>query len=109
MNYSVGLIRSFVASLLLACVCVMLPAPTVQAQGIKIRSIEIQYTGPETISRERILAQMRTAVGQVYSDSIAEQDIRNLYATGQIQNVRIFGQQQGEGVKVIVAVPLPPE
>jgi outer membrane protein insertion porin family len=75
-----------------------------QDDGVRIRSIEIQYEGPQTISRERILAQMRTAVGQVYSDSIVEQDIRNLYATGQVQNVRIFGQQQGEGVKVTVVV-----
>jgi outer membrane protein insertion porin family len=47
---------------------------------------------------------MRTKVGQTYSDPIAEQDIRNLYSTGQVQNVRIYGEQAGEGVRVIVAV-----
>nr|MDQ3315503.1 hypothetical protein [Verrucomicrobiota bacterium] len=104
MNYFVGLSRSLAASLFCACLFSLLSSPSVYAQGVKIRSIEIQYTGPETISRDRILAQMRTAVGQNYSDSVAEQDIRNLYATRQIQNVRIFAQQQGEGVKVIVAV-----
>lgn len=75
-----------------------------QVEEVKIKSIEVQYTGPETVSRERILAQMRTKVGQTYSNGIAEQDIRTLYNTGQIQNVRIFGQPQGDGVKVIVAV-----
>ena len=75
-----------------------------QEGGVKIKAIEVQYTGPETISRERILAQMRTKVGSTYSDGIAEQDIRTLYDGGQVQNVRIFGQQQGDGVKVIVAV-----
>ncbi|MDQ6655995.1 MAG: outer membrane protein assembly factor BamA, partial [Verrucomicrobiota bacterium] len=82
-------------------------APAQQEQGggsVKIRSIEVQYTGPETISKQRILAQMRLKVGQTYAEGIAEQDIRALYATGQLQNVRIFGQPQGDGVKVIVAV-----
>jgi outer membrane protein insertion porin family len=35
---------------------------------------------------------------------VAENDIRALYNTGQVQNVRIFGQPEGDGVKVIVAV-----
>src|SRR5204863_1160544 len=56
------------------------------------------------VSRERILAQMRTRVGQPYSNEIVEDDIAALYKTGSIQNVRIFAQPQGDGVKVIVAV-----
>ena len=51
--------------------------------------------GTEDISRDRILAQIRTAVGQPYSDAVVEQDIRNLYKTGQVQNVRIFGRAIG--------------
>ena len=79
--------------------------PDVARQGPPIvRSIDVQYTGPATISRERILAQMRTKIGLPYSDTVAENDIRALYNTGQVQNVRIFGQPEGDGVKVIVAV-----
>jgi len=73
-----------------------------------VRSIDVQYSGPSTVSKERILAQMRTAVGQQYSDSTVEEDIRNLYKTGTIQNVRIFAQPEGDGVKVIVAVQTRP-
>lgn len=73
-----------------------------------IRSIDVQYSGPATVSKERILAQIRTAVGQPYSDSTVEDDIRNLYKTGTIQNVRIFAQPEGDGVKVIVAVQTRP-
>ena len=69
-----------------------------------IRSIEVQYAGPETVSKERILAHMRTKVGQPYSNQVVEQDIEALYKTGAIQNVRIFAQPEGDGVKVIVAV-----
>src|SRR6201993_2750275 len=69
-----------------------------------IRSIDVEYTGPATISRERILAQMRTKVGQLYANEVVQEDIKALYKTGYIRNVRIFAQPQGDGVKVIVAV-----
>jgi outer membrane protein insertion porin family len=69
-----------------------------------IHNVEIQYVGPQTISRERVMAQLRTKVGQPYSETVAEQDIRALYATGAVQNVRIFGQDDGDGVKVIVVI-----
>jgi outer membrane protein insertion porin family len=69
-----------------------------------IRSIEVQYTGPATLAKERILAQMRTAVGKPYNDATVEDDIRNLYKTGSIENVRIFAQPEANGVKVIVVV-----
>ncbi len=99
-----GFVRSTLCFFLLALA--FLPAARAQTSGIRIHSIEVQYTGPETISREKILAQMRTKVGQIYSDTIVEQDIRGLYATGQVQNVRIFGEAASnpDEVKVIVAV-----
>src|SRR5204862_7796548 len=62
------------------------------------------YTGPATISKERILAQMRAKVGQPYSNEAVQEDIMALYKTGYIRNVRIFAQPEGDGVKVIVAV-----
>src|ERR1043166_3858117 len=74
------------------------PAPPI------VRSIDVEYTGPATVAKERIIAQMRTTVGQPYSDQIVEQDIKNLYKTGTILNVRIFAKPQDNGVKVIVAV-----
>ena len=92
-------------SISLVWLCVTLGAVSVGGQGLPIvRSIDVQYTGPATVSKERILAQLRTAVGQPYSDQIVEQDIQNLYKTGSILNVRIFAQPEGDGVKVVVAV-----
>src|SRR4051812_49074449 len=69
-----------------------------------IHSIEIQYVGPQTIARDKVLAQMQTKPGKPYSESLVEQDIKALYRTSQVQNVRIFGQPEGEGVKVIVVL-----
>ena len=66
--------------------------------------IEVQYAGPATVAKERLLANMRTRVGQAYSEQVVEEDIRNLYATGNVVNVRIFGEPKGDGVKVIVVL-----
>ncbi|HEX8679128.1 MAG TPA: outer membrane protein assembly factor BamA [Chthoniobacterales bacterium] len=105
MKHLVGLSRSVASSLFVALLLAFLAAPA-QAQngGLKVRSIDVQYTGPETISSDRILAQIRTKVGDTYSDAVVEQDIKTLYNTGRIQNVRIFGQPDADGVRVIVAV-----
>src|SRR5437016_5477528 len=80
------------------------PPPPQQPEAPIVRSIDVQYSGPATASKEAILEHRRTAVGQPYSDTVVEEDIRNLYKTGVVQNVRIFAQPQEDGVKVIVAV-----
>jgi outer membrane protein insertion porin family len=95
-----------------ASICALLCATGARAQAPQappprqpvVRSIDVEYTGPGTVSKERILAQMRTRVGQPYSNEVVEQDIAALYKTGSIQNVRIFAQPQGDGLRVIVAV-----
>jgi outer membrane protein insertion porin family len=94
-----------------ASICALLGAASAEAQAPQapqsspiIKSIDVEYTGPGTVSKERILAQMRTKVGQPYSNQVVEQDIEALYKTGSILNVRIFAQPEGNGVKVIVAV-----
>ncbi len=86
-------IAIWIASLcaLLTVVIVRAQAPPQSAPGPPIiRSIDVEYTGPATISRERILAQMRTKVGQPYSNEIVQEDIKTLYKTGYIRNVRIL-------------------
>jgi outer membrane protein insertion porin family len=105
MKYITSSIHRLTLSLFLVLLLIELGSVSAHAQaGATVRSIEVQYAGPKTVSREKILSQMRTAVGQPYSDAMVEQDIRNLYKTGDLQNVRIFGQPEGDGVKVVVVV-----
>src|SRR5213080_29162 len=106
-----GWMRPLPVAIWIASLCALLTTVLVRAQAPPsapgppmIRAIEVEYTGPASISRERILAQMRTKVGQLYSNEIVQDDIKALYRTGYIRNVRIFAQPQGDGVKVIVAV-----
>ena len=79
-------------------------APPEQQGPPIVKSVEIQYVGPQTASKDKILAQMRTKPGHPYSESLVEQDIKALYKTNQVQNVRIFGQAEGDGVKVMVVL-----
>ena len=94
-----------------ASICALVAPVLVRAQAPQsasgppiIRSIDVQYTGPATISKERILAQIRTRIGQPYSNQVVEDDIKALYKTGFVRNVRIFAQPESEGLKVTVAV-----
>ncbi len=70
--------------------------------GPTIRQIDVEFVGAETISTERVLANLATQVGQPYSERTVEEDIRNLYATGTLSNVRIFGEPMADGVRVTV-------
>src|SRR5712691_13564442 len=108
-----GWMRPLPVAIWIASLCGLLTAVIVRAQAPPsapgppmVRAIEVEYTGPASISRERILAQMRTKVGQLYSNEIVQDDIKALYRTGYVRNVRIFAQPQGDGVKVIVAVQI---
>ena len=80
------------------------PTPAPRQPAPIVRQIEIQYAGPATLSRQRILTNMKTTVGQPYSETTVEDDVRALYATGLVTNVRIYGEPLPDGVKVIVVV-----
>src|SRR5215472_17526697 len=106
-----GWMRSPPVAIWIASLCALFATVFARAQAPQsapgppiIRSMDVQYTGPATISRERILAQMRTKVGQPYSNEVVQEEIKALYKTGYIRNLRIFAQPEGDGVKVIVAV-----
>jgi outer membrane protein insertion porin family len=106
-----GWMRPLPIAIWIVSLCALLTAVIVRAQAPQsapgppvIRSIDVEYTGPASFSKERILAQMRIKVGQLYSNEIVQEDIKALYRTGYIRNVRIFAQPEGDGVKVTVAV-----
>jgi outer membrane protein insertion porin family len=96
--------RLFSAFLLLASFSLPSAAqmPPPPGGGPIVRALEIQYVGSETISRERVVANLKTKVGDPYSERAAEEDVRTLFATGDVANVRIFAEPLDDGVKVTV-------
>jgi outer membrane protein insertion porin family len=79
-------------------------APVNGQGGPIVREIDIEYIGPKTVAKSVILSNMRTTVGQVYSASSVEEDVRSLYATGFFTNLAIKDEPLGDGVKVNVVV-----
>ena len=70
--------------------------------GPIVKDIAVETVGAPSITKDRVLANLATKVGQPYSERTAEQDVRALYTTGGVSNVRIFAEPLGEGVKVTV-------
>jgi len=97
-----SLFRLFFVAALLATTAISLRAQTAPLQGPIVKQIEVQYVGPESMSKDRVLSNLATQVGQPYSERTVEQDIRSLYATGTVANVRMFGEPFEDGVKVTV-------
>jgi outer membrane protein insertion porin family len=97
-------LRVFSAALWAITTLVIAPSAHAQQALPPVKSIDVQFVGPQSVSKEKILANMRTRVGKPYSSQVTEEDVRNLYSTGNVSNVRIFGEPAGDGVKVIVVV-----
>ncbi len=75
-----------------------------QEPGPVVREIEIKFTGPETVNRTLITANIQTAVGKPRAREVIEQDVRNLIATGNFSDVRVLEEPVEGGVKVIFQV-----
>lgn len=85
--------------------CAALPASaqlTGAPTGPIVKAISVEYVGAETISRERVMANLKTKVGDPYSERLAEDDVRALFGSGDVGNVRIFASPEGDGVRVTV-------
>lgn len=72
--------------------------------GLIVRSLEVRFAGPKTTSESVILANLRTKVGEPFTQTNSDDDVRALYATGFFSNVRILQERVPDGLKVIVVV-----
>jgi outer membrane protein insertion porin family len=74
----------------------------VPGQAPVIKEIDVQFVGPTTLSKQRVLDNLATKVGAPYNDRLVEEDIKSLYATGGVSNARIFAEPVTGGLRVIV-------
>ena len=96
--------------LLLTLLCV-LPFGVALAQdfeGKTISEVAIRYRGPKTVSEARIRNFMTTRAGQKYSSEKLDEDIRNLYESGLVDDVRFLAEPAGAKVKLIAEVTTRP-
>jgi len=69
-----------------------------------VKEVRIAFKGAASISEARVRAQMATREGEAFSDDLVEQDIRNIYSTGAVDNVEINGEDVAGGVRVVVSI-----
>ena len=74
----------------------------VSGQAPLIQQIDVQFVGPTTLSKQRVLDNLATKPGAPYNERLVEEDIKSLYATGNVSNARIFAEPVTGGLKVTV-------
>ncbi len=72
--------------------------------GAIVREIEVRFAGEKTTNESVIMANLRTKVGEPFTQTQSDDDVRSLYATDLFSNVRIFQEPADDGVKVVVLV-----
>lgn len=76
-----------------------------QAQeGKTVKEIDVQYVGTQTVSPERIRSNMSTKVGDSLSMAALDEDLKSLYASGDVERARFLADTVSGGVKLIVVV-----
>ncbi|HEY6168237.1 MAG TPA: outer membrane protein assembly factor BamA [Verrucomicrobiae bacterium] len=80
---------------LLAAICLSALGAGAQVPSRIVERIDIKHVGPPAASDELIRANIRIKVGEPYLRTTADDDVRNLFATGYFYNIRI-GEEQGE-------------
>src|SRR5260370_18220400 len=82
---------------LLLCFALLLSAWGQPSSGL-ISKIEIKHVGPASVSDELIRANIRVKVGDNYFRAATDDDVRNLYSTGQFYNIRVVPDITPNGV-----------
>src|SRR4051812_47976459 len=81
----------------------VLCSPNLFAQQ-KVQKIEIRHVGPPAASDELIRANIRVKVGDSYTRTGVDDDVRTLYSTGLFYNIRVVEERNPDGINLIYVV-----
>ncbi len=84
------------------------PCAAQEFEGKTITSIAIQYRGARTVDEARLRNFMSVKPGQAYSAEALDKDIRSLYESGLVDDVRFLAEADAAGVKLIAEVATRP-
>lgn len=70
----------------------------------KIIALEIRYRSAKTVNEQKLRTHMAIRPGKLYSQTVLDEDIKTLYASGLIDDVQFFAEEIEGGVKVIAEV-----
>ena len=78
-------------------------------EGKTITAVVIEYRGARTVDEARLRNFMSVKPGQAYSAESLDKDIRSLYESGLVDDVRFLAEADAAGVKIIAEVATRPE
>ncbi len=84
-----------------------LAATSVKAQDIEgknVSQVEVQYSGASDVDEARIRSYISTRSGEAYRSEKVDNDIKSLYESGLVDDVRVLAEPTGESLKVIYVV-----
>ena len=70
----------------------------------KIARIEIKHIGPSTVSDELIRGNLRSKIGEPYRPITVDDDVRNLYAKGLFDDIRVTSKMEADGLVLTFVV-----
>ncbi|HYG23521.1 MAG TPA: outer membrane protein assembly factor BamA [Verrucomicrobiae bacterium] len=85
-----------------------MPVAWAQPSSLKVARIEIRHVGPQEVSDQLIRANIRVKPNDPYRRLAVDDDIRNLYGTGQFYNIRVTEEPTQEGVVLTYVVQSKP-
>jgi len=78
-------------------------------EGQNVSSVEFRYEGPPTVDEARLRNFTQLAAGSPYRTDTIDNDIKALYESGLVDDVRVLAEPQGGSVRVVYAVVTRPE
>ncbi len=73
-------------------------------EGKTVSQVEIRYRGSRTVDEARLRNLMSTKSGATYRAETLDNDVKSLYGSGLVDDVRFLAESAGDGVKVIAEV-----
>lgn len=77
-------------------------------KGKVIEAVAIDLVGEKFIDEDRLKDIIRSASGDTYSADVVDSDIRALYESGYVEDVRVFAEPEDGGVRLIFKVTTRP-
>ena len=84
-----------------------LAASSVKAQDIEgknVSQVEVRYAGASDVDEARIRSYISTRSGEAYRSEKVDNDIKSLYESGLVEDVRVLAEPTGDSLKVIYEV-----
>jgi outer membrane protein insertion porin family len=80
------------------------PAKAQDIEGKNVSEVAIRFSGPAVIDEARLRSHISTHAGEAYRSEKVDNDIKSLYESGLVNDVRVLAEPSGEAVKVIFDV-----